>query len=117
MRLTLWKVTGALVVKTVCSSRLRMEASSLVNVPALRSRVSDTDTVLPLTSRVPPVPRTRPSANVSVPAVEVSAPASSCKGLSSVRSALPVSSCEAAFSRTSGFGSVRPLLSSPSWSA
>ena len=117
LRLTLWKVTGALVVKTVCSSRLRMEASSLVNVPALRSRVCDTDTVLPLTSRVPPVPRARPSANVSVPAVEVSAPASSCKGLSSVRSALPVSSCEAAFSRTSGFGSVRPLLSSPSWSA
>ena len=117
LRFTPWKVTGALVVRAVGSSKLRMEVSLLVNVPVLRSRVSDTETVLPLTSKLPSAPKATPSANVSVPPVEVSAPASSCKGLSSVRSAFPVSSCEPAFSITSEFGSVKPLLPSPSWSA
>tara|TARA_B110000093_G_C12599324_1_gene257354 strand:+ start:286 stop:528 length:243 start_codon:yes stop_codon:yes gene_type:complete len=76
-KLTALKETGLLEESVIADCNLRTELLLLLNVPVLRSSVSLTLKVLPVTSSAPPEPSVSPPSNERVPPVEVIEPESS----------------------------------------
>ena len=111
-KLTLPKETGLLEESVVADCNFRIEELLLLNIPALRSSVSLTLKVLPVTSSAPPEPSVNPPSNERIPPVEVIEPESSCNGLESVRLEDFVSIAEPALFITSVLGKIRPELPS-----
>ena len=99
------------------SSRCRTDDSFVVRIPFSAERSSCNFNVVPLRSRVEPLASVAPCVRVTVPPLEVTFPALSCKGYGRFKSAPFVISCDPALSSLSAVLIVRSVVAEPSVSA
>ena len=88
-----------------------------LTVPSATSRFPDNFTVLPEKSKTASFPRVAPCAKVKTPAVESNFPPARASADCRVRSADPLSTCEAVVSNVTAPLTVRSLVPEPSESA